>query len=146
MYTGGNFCANCESHRTMNHRIRIGRFLSYLMLSALLIAAGCAKKNPSSPGGAAGEPVILNGVPFVSISRDVTISGTILNKSGFTIYDVKIEMTVYRDDPVFSNFTDTSGVKIAVLENGKSAPFSAYTIFGDKFINAAPVWSYLPPH
>jgi len=129
----------------MTRILQVHPALLPVALTALLLAAGCAKKNPSSPGGAAGEPVILNGVPFVSISRDVTISGTILNKSGYTIYDVKIEMTVYRDDPVFANFTDTSEVKIAVLENGKSAPFTAYTIFGDKFVNAAPVWSYLPP-
>lgn len=129
-------------------RLHVGilGLLPRLALIVALLAAGCAKKNPSSPGGASGTPVILNGIPFVSISRDVTISGTITNKSGLTIYDVRIELTVYRDDPVFANFTDTSGVKIAVLENGKSAPFSAYTIFGDKFVNAAPVWSYLPPH
>lgn len=129
-------------------RLHVGilGLLPRLALIVALLASGCAKKNPSSPGGPAGTPVMLNGIPFVSISRDVTISGTITNNSGLTIYDVRIELTVYRDDPVFANFTDTSGVKIAVLENGKSAPFSAYTIFGDKFVNAAPVWSYLPPH
>ena len=116
-----------------------------LLLPVLLLLAGCAKKLPSGPGGPTGTPVILNGIPFVSISRDVTISGTILNNSGLTIYDVRIELTVYRDDPIFANFTDTSAIKIAVLEHGKSAPFSAYTIFGDRFVNAAPVWSYLPP-
>jgi hypothetical protein len=89
--------------------------------------------------------VILNGVPIVGIARNVSISGTIENKSGLTIYDVRIELTVYRGDPVFANFTDTSDVKIAMLENTHIANFSAFTIWGDKFVNAAPVWSYLPP-
>lgn len=129
---------------TMTRRILVRPPLIHLGLAVLLLLAGCAKKLPAGPGGATGTPVILNGIPFVSISRDVTISGTITNKSGLAIYDVRIEMTVYRDDPVFANFTDTSDIKITMLENGKSAPFSAYTLFGDRFVNAAPVWSYLP--
>jgi len=129
----------------MKPRIRIASRRLCLAVLAALLPAGCAKKLPSSPGGASGTPVILNGVPFVSISRDVTISGTIENKSGLRIYDVRIEMTVYRGDPVSAYFTDTSEVKIAMLENTKIAAFTAFTIFGDRFVNAAPVWTYLPP-
>jgi hypothetical protein len=113
-----------------------------------LVPPGCSKKNPSSPGGAAGTPVYLqttDGTPTVTISRHVQIKGRVINQSGLTIYDVRIEMTVYRDDPIFARVTDTSEVKIAMLENGKTADFSTFDMPGDQFINAAPVWSYLPP-
>ena len=129
------------------NRLSLRGLAAAITLTALL-SLGCAKTNPTSSGGAAGVPVYLrttDNTPVVTISRHVQIKGTVTNQSGLTIYDVRIAMTVYRDDPIFAKYTDTSEVKIPVLENGKSAPFSTFEMPGDQFIDAAPVWSYLPP-
>jgi hypothetical protein len=114
-----------------------------LSLVSLLLLAGCAKKLPSGPGTPPGTPVILGSITFVSKSRPVTISGLVHNQSGYTIYNVQIEMTVYRSYPTYANFTDTSDIQIVSLDDGQSAPFT-YSVYGDQFISADAVWSYLP--
>lgn len=114
-----------------------------LAIAGAVLLGGCAKKLPSGPGKPPGTPVVLSNITFVSNLRPVTISGLVHNQSGYTIYNVQIEMTVYRSYPYYADFTDTSDIQIISLDVGKSAPFS-YSIYGDQFISANPVWSYLP--
>jgi hypothetical protein len=108
--------------------------------------AACTKKLPSTPGTPPGQPVMINVRPVDSdLARTITIDGSITNQSGRTIYDVRVGMTVYRDDPIFATVTDTSEIKISSLEPGLTAPFTTFQMKGDVFIEAFPVWTYLPP-
>jgi hypothetical protein len=71
--------------------------------SGVTLVTGCAKKFPSGPGQPPGAAVFLRSITFVDKSRPVTISGLVLNQSGYTSYNVQIGMTVYRSYPtVFS--------------------------------------------
>jgi len=126
----------------LNTRVFVGAAIG--ILTAALIT-GCAKDLPSSPGTPPGEPVLLQGSPVVNASREVTIDGNIINQSGRTIYQVRIGMTTYRDDPFFYNLTDTSEVKIDSIAHGDKRPFSAFRMKGDRFIEAFAVWTYFGP-
>jgi len=117
-----------------------------LLVTALLaLVAGCSKDLPSGPGAPPGEPVILNGTPKQGISRNISLVGTIENRSGRMIYDVRVAMKVYRDDPFFETVTDTSNIVIDSLAHGDTGSFTNIEVFGDRFIDAFAVWSYLPP-
>lgn len=105
----------------------------------------CSKKLPSSPAPAAGTPVIVNVQDKTGISRNIRITGTVKNQSGITIYDVRIALEVYRDDPVFANFIDTSAIKIPVLPHDSTLSFGSHSTFGDVFINVFPVYEIIPP-
>lgn len=121
------------------------RSLSILVLILTIASAGCSKDLSSGPCSPPGTPVLLNGTPIVNLSRKVSIKGLIKNQSCFTIYDVRIGMEVYLDDPIFANVVDTSEVKIASLLHGDTASFSTYTMSGDVFIDVFLVYSFLKP-
>ena len=115
-------------------------------LATLVLGTACSKKLPSTPGTPAGQPVMINVTPVDSdLARTITIDGSITNQSGRTIYEVRVGMTVYRDDPLFATVTDTSDVKIGALAPGSTERFTTFQMKGDVFIDAFPVWSYLPP-
>ena len=114
------------------------------MLSIPLFAA-CSKDLPSSPGAPAGTPVYLQVEPIQQISRDIHITARVVNQSGRTIYDVRLGMTVYLDDPVFAYRTDTSEVKLDLLQNGEVSRDATFQMSGDQFIDAFAVWTYIPP-
>lgn len=121
------------------------RLVALLLLCGLWPAA-CSKDLPSSPATPAGTPVIMNGQPQVGISRNIVYkNGTVLNQSGRTIYNFRVALVVYRDDPFFTEATDTSEVKIASLAHGVTQSFSAFETMGDVFIDAFPVYEILPP-
>lgn len=120
------------------------RLLPATVLLALA-APGCQKELPSTPGTPPGEPVLLQGSPVPNASREISITGNIINQSGRTIYEVRVGMTVYRDDPFFATVTDTSEIKIDALAHGETAPFTNFRVKGDAFIEAFPVWTYFPP-
>ena len=112
----------------------------------LLLGLACSKDLPSTPATPAGTPVIINGQPQVGISRNIIYkNGTVLNQSGRTIYNFRIALVVYRDDPFFAEATDTSEVKIASLAHGVTQSFSPFETMGDVFIDAFPVYEIIPP-
>lgn len=122
------------------------RTVPLLLSAGLVINLACSKDLPSSPAAPAGTPVIINGQPQVGISRNIIYkNGTVLNQSGRTIYNFRIAMVVYRDDPFFTEATDTSEVKIASLAHGVTLPFSPFETMGDRFIDAFPVYEIIPP-
>jgi hypothetical protein len=123
--------------------------LGILLIAAMgsvLVPAACSKKLPSTPGTPPGAPVVLAHLDIrVNASRVVNLQGWVMNRSGYMIYDVRIAMTVYRDDPDFTFFTDTSDVFIASIPNGDSASFPNFPLYGDRFVDAEPLYSLLPP-
>lgn len=73
------------------------------------------------------------------------MSGWVLNRSGYTIYNVRVAMKVYRDDPFFEFVTDTSDVFSASIPHGDSVSFPLFIMSGDKYVDSGPVYSLLPP-
>lgn len=123
----------------------MNRSITLLAVVLALFAAGCAKDLPSSPGAPAGTPVLLTGIPNENNSRQVSItSGKIKNQSGLTIYQVQVGVQVYRDDPVFATIDTIFDVNIDSLHNGDEASFVVQWFFADKFLNAYPVYSFVP--
>lgn len=117
-----------------------------MLVAGLALSLGCSKDLPSTPATPAGTPVIINGQPQLGISRNIIYkNGTVLNQSGRTIYNFRIALVVYRDDPFFTQATDTSEVKIASLDHGVTQGFSSFETMGDRFIDAFPVYEIIPP-
>jgi len=122
------------------------RYTTVLFATALLaLLAGCSKDLPSSPGTPPGEPVILNVEYQPGISNNIRLTGSVKNQSGKMIYDVRVGYTVYREVPVPATVTETTAVLIPSLPHDSTESFPNQDIFGNAFIDAFPVWTYLPP-
>jgi hypothetical protein len=123
------------------------RLMSLAIVLGMLTLAACSKELPSSPAGSAGDPVLMTGQPIgPGISRRIVWSnGKVLNRSGFTIYQFRVAMTVYRDDPLFVTVTETSSVMHDSIADKDTVNLPAYELSGDRFIGAAPVYDLLPP-
>jgi hypothetical protein len=110
------------------------------------LGLACSKDLPSSPGSPAGTPVILNGQWQKGISRNILFKDiSVYNQSGRTIYNVRVALVVYRDDPFFAEVTDTSEVKIVSLAHGATQKTTPFETMGDDFRGAFPVYEILPP-
>lgn len=120
-----------------------------LLMTAMGMAvmpAACSKKLPSSPGTPPGTPVLLIGLnPNPTIGRKIQLSGSVLNQSGRTIYDVWIEVTAALDSPTTVILIDTSPAAIPVILNASTIEFKSFEVTGDRFIDAVPLYTYLPP-
>ena len=117
------------------------------MAAALaLLGLACSKDLPSSPAGSAGEPVLINGKPEITMSGTIRYKeGVVKNRSGWPIYNFRVALVVYRGDPYFAEFTDTSEVLLTSLASGVEKPFAPVEVMGQAFVNAFPVYEILPP-
>lgn len=117
-----------------------------LALGALLsLTLACSKDLPSSPAPGAGTPVIVTGNARVGASRNIVFEdGEVLNQSGYTIYNVRVVIVVWRDAPFNAESTDTSAVLFTSMANTVRQGFGPLQVAGDAFRGASAVYSLLP--
>lgn len=122
------------------------RSLIVFAIAMAVFVAGCAKKNlPSGPGSPPGTPVLLTGTPLSNNSRQISINnGKIKNQSGLTIYQIQVGVEVYRGAPFDITLDTVFNVSLDSLHDGEEGSFFVQWFFADTFLNAYPVYSFLP--
>lgn len=118
---------------------------SVVLALGLCLGLGCSKDLPSSPAPGAGTPVIVTGNARVGTSRNIVFeNGKVKNQSGYTIYNVRVAIIVWRNDPFNAESTDTSAVLFTSIPNTVTQSFGNLQVAGDAFRGAFAVYSLLP--